>query len=129
LLTATGNGIIRKSGRKIIVCTVVSRRIFEGLCCAIGVVTGVVAEGLNEPIICWAIGRYTEYWPGSVIYFTTYAMYVDPSGVMAGLQIWTIKHDYVYSITYLANPRQYNIYLQYANNIIHSMKIIPSNTS
>lgn len=56
-------------------------------------------------------------------------VYVDPSKVIAGLQIWTIKDDYVYTIMYLANQRQYATYLPYANSIIHSIKIIPSNTS
>src|SRR5918999_2253191 len=47
--------------------------IFEG-CCVTGTISGPVAEGLNVSIICSAIGRYVEYWPGSAIYFTTNAV-------------------------------------------------------
>lgn len=59
------------------------------------------------------------------------AVYMDPLKAITGFQIWTIKYDYVYTIMYLADSKQYANYLPYADDIIHSfkIKIIPSNTT
>lgn len=57
------------------------------------------------------------------------AVYLDSTKVTTGLQIWTIKNDYVYTIMYLANSKQFADFLPYADSIIDSFKIIPSNTT